>query len=342
MRSSFFVFLIFCLMGCSATDTLTMRVQEPAPVQLPPQMNRIGIIDRSQSEDKDQPLEKVDQVLSVEGLNLDKDGASESISGLQLELEKNNRFTEVKKLESEKLGNPAFGAFPSPVSWDRIAEICNKHRLDGLFSLEFYDTDTKIDYSTKKVTLEGPLGLDVPALEHHAEVSTVIKTGWRIYDYHGRTIVDEYAITEGFTTVGKGINPTEAISAVTGRKESVQQISNQIGQSYALSVVPYWTRVKREYFVKGNDRFKMAKRRAQTGNWDGAAEIWREETENPDPKLAGRAHYNMAIINEINGDIDAAMEWARTAYEDFNEKRALRYLNILKNRKARIQRLDRQ
>ncbi len=27
-------------------------------------------------------------------------------------------------------------------------------------------------------------------------------------------------------------------------------------------------------------------------------------------KIAGRAHYNMAIINEINGDLETAKQWA--------------------------------
>jgi len=42
----------------------------------------------------------------------------------------------------------------------------------------------------------------------------------------------------------------------------------------------------------------------------------------------------MAIINEINGDIDAAIMWAQKAYEDYRVKIALGYVNILRNRKA--------
>lgn len=41
----------------------------------------------------------------------------------------------------------------------------------------------------------------------------------------------------------------------------------------------------------------------------------------------------MAIINEINGDLDKAIEWASKSYTDYGDKLALRYLNLLKNRK---------
>ena len=51
--------------------------------------------------------------------------------------------------------------------------------------------------------------------------------------------------------------------------------------------------------------------------------------------MADRACYNMAIINEINGNLDKAIEWAQKSYEDYNDKLALQYLNILKNRKSK-------
>jgi hypothetical protein len=41
----------------------------------------------------------------------------------------------------------------------------------------------------------------------------------------------------------------------------------------------------------------------------------------------------MAIINEINGDLDAALKWARKSYEDYNDKLGIRYVRILENRK---------
>ncbi len=47
----------------------------------------------------------------------------------------------------------------------------------------------------------------------------------------------------------------------------------------------------------------------------------------------------MAIINEINGNLEDAIEWARKSYEDYNNRQALRYLNELKYRLFRVQQL---
>jgi|GEM_PF-6700738 len=40
----------------------------------------------------------------------------------------------------------------------------------------------------------------------------------------------------------------------------------------------------------------------------------------------------MAIINEINGDLETAKSWAEKAYSDYRCKPALRYVRILENR----------
>jgi hypothetical protein len=89
----------------------------------------------------------------------------------------------------------------------------------------------------------------------------------------------------------------------------------------------------RDYYVKGTDNFKIARRKAQVGKWDEAGLLWEKETKNPSSRIAGRANYNMAIINEINGDLDSALKWAQKSYEDTNNKLALRYVRILENRR---------
>jgi len=201
-----------------------------------------------------------------------------------------------------------------------------------LFSLEIFDTDSKINYSTRQVQIKTPLGT-IPGLEHQADMETAVKTGWRIYDPAGQQILDEYNLGESIVLTGKGINPLLAAAALTGRKEAVNKVSNKAGHNYALRILPYEIRVMRDYYVKGTDNFKIAKRKAQIGKWDDAGKLWEIETANPRMKIAGRACYNMGIINEINGDLDNALQWVQKAWEDYNVKPALKYTRILENRK---------
>ncbi|MGK7389134.1 MAG: DUF6340 family protein [Candidatus Cyclobacteriaceae bacterium M2_1C_046] len=337
-----FLLLLITLLGSCAKNGLTLSVTEPAPVTIPNYIEKVGVVNRTTPDKGNEAIDKIDKVLSMEGKDMDKEAAQQAVAGLYHELGQNTRFSEVEIIEAQKTDNPGMGVFPAPLSWEEVDRLCRENNVDALFTLAFYDTDANVAYNSVPVEIKGPLGVRVPALEHHVTITTFIKTGWRIYDPASRVILDEFIINDRQVSTGRGINPARAAEAVIGRKDAVLQVSNIIGSSYSARIMPYWVRVHREYFVKGTNNFKIAKRRAQTGDWDGAAELWALEVDNPKRKVAGRAHYNMAIINEINGDKPAALEWATKAYADYNIKAALDYINILKYRISRDQELEYQ
>ena len=321
------------LYSCSSTNLVYIRVQQPAPVTISPEIKNVGIVNRSIVSDKNKALDIIDKVLTVEGDSLDRQAAQAGVIGLADELIKNNRFTGVTAFNSLDLRTNVPGQFPAPLTWDVVEKICREKHVDALFSLELFDTDSKVSYAAVPVSMKTPLG-NIPGIEHHANMLTTVKTGWRIYDPVEKVVLDEYPITKNVTFTGKGINPVAAAGAIINRKEALIDVSRKTGQDYAFRLIPYWIRVTRDYYVKGTDNFSVAKRRAQTGNWDGAAELWKKETTSSSSKIAGRACYNMAIICEINGQLDKAIEWAQKAYENYNNKLALRYINMLKDRKA--------
>jgi hypothetical protein len=322
---------LFC--SCKMQE-LYLNVIEPAPVTIPAYIKNAGIVDRSDPADATKTIDAVDKVLSLEGANLDKEGAAAALAGLTDELGRNTRFTEVKTIQAEKVGSPGLGIFPPPLSWEAVDAICRENDTDALFSLEIFDTDTKISYQVRKAqgnnkTLLGA----ITGIEQQADMLTIVKTGWRIYDPSSKSILDEIAIAKNLTFSAKGLTPVIAASALIDRKEAVKKVGNLAGLAFAQRILPYEIRVSRDYYVKGTDNFVIAMRKARTGNWDQAGELWKVETENRDDKIAGRACYNMAIISEINGSLDTALEWARKSYEDYNNRKALRYIDILEYRK---------
>ena len=68
--------------------------------------------------------------------------------------------------------------------------------------------------------------------------------------------------------------------------------------------------------------------------WDKAAEYWEKNIENPKPKIAGSARYNLAIFNEINGKLEEAIDLVESAGTQYQHKLIKAYLQILNNRKA--------
>jgi len=326
------VLLFIVLLSSCKMQQLYLTVAEPAPVTLSGNIKTVGVINRSMPTDQTKILDVLDKALSLEGVNLDRDGAEQAITGLSNELLNNQRFSEVKTLSDIDFRTPKLGIFPGPLSWEIVDKICKETGTDALFSLEYYDTDTKINYSTRDVNIKTPLGISIPGKEHIAEMETIVKTGWRIYDPANKVIADEFNHFQSVVFTGRGINPLVAAAALTGRKEAIKEVSNKAGHGYGMRLLPFSLRVMRDYFVKGTDNFKIARRKAQLGKWDEAGQLWEKETGNPKMKVAGRACYNMAIINEINGDVDTALQWAQKAYEDYNIKPGREYSRILENR----------
>lgn len=328
--------------SCVSTNQLTMNATEPAPVSIASDVQNIGIINRSLPSEGHKTIDQIDKILSIEGKNLDKHGADAAVTALRDELRAEGRFKEIIKIDSIGALKKGLGVLPATLTWDQVEALCAQYDVDVIFSLAFYDTDTKVDYRQTTIQYPNTLGIKVPIPGHEVTLTTLIKNGWRVYDPQSKLILDEYFFNENIVGVGSGINPIEAVKTVINRKEAVVEHSKNIGNSYAARIRPYRHRVTRNYFVRGTDNFVVAKRRAQTGDWNGAAELWEHDLSHPDEKVAGRAHYNMAISSEINGDLDKAMDYASKSYSDYRNNEALRYLDILRYRMRQNQRLNRQ
>jgi Family of unknown function (DUF6340) len=316
--------------ACSATNLMSLSVQVPAPVTIPGNARTIAVADRTATTSQSKVTDVVDKIFSLETPKLDSAGAGRSMAGLKDALLKTDRFDEIVMI-SDHLNTVNPAQFPTPLSWEVVSELCNKNKADLLFALELFDTDSKLTYAVQPVKINTVLG-SIPAIEHEASMATLVKSGWRIYDPASKEILDEFAVSNNIIYSGRGINPVAAANAVISRGEAVKAVGYETGKIYATRITPEWIRVSRDYYVKGTDRFIIAKRKAQTGNWDNAAALWQQETTNRKAKIAGRACYNMAIINEINGNLPKAIEWAQTAYENYNNKLALRYVNLLRRR----------
>lgn len=337
-----YIGISFLLMGCSATNNLTMGATEPAIVSLRKEITRVGIINRSLPSEGNEQLDKLDRILSAEGMQLDEKGAEAAVQALSDALWRSDKFEEIRILGSDPDTKKGSGIFPATLPWETIDRLCGENGVDLIFSLAYYDTNTQVSFKMGTGELPNEIGIKVSVPLHEVTLNTQIGNGWRIYDPKTRTIVDEFEYLDQFVSVGKGINPLKAVEAVTRRNESVLQYSKDMGNAYGLRLLPIKHRVTRDYFVRGTDNFVVAKRRAQTGDWDGAAQLWAKEVDHPQSKIAGRACYNMAIINEINGNLDVAMEWASRSYADYGNKDALRYLDLLKYRASQNRILQEQ
>jgi hypothetical protein len=81
MKTSTIIVLLAIIFTSCKTNELYINVLQPAPVTMPSGIKKIGIINRSIPTDETRLVDVLDKVLSLEGTDLDRDGAWESITG---------------------------------------------------------------------------------------------------------------------------------------------------------------------------------------------------------------------------------------------------------------------
>jgi hypothetical protein len=337
-----FLALLILFSSCGATNRLTLGITEPAIVHLHEDIKNIGIINRSLPSKGNNALDQIDKILSAEGLHLDKKGAEAAISALSTELSVIKNFDTIKILEGVEEVKKGLGVMPATLSWELVEKLCAENEVDVLISLAFFDTNTKTDLKVTTMKLPNDFGVDVDVPGHRINLNTLVACGWRLYDPQTKEIVDRRTYNKNMNFSGQGINPMKAVEAVAGRNETVQEYSRNVGIAYAKRMIPRYRRIARDYFSGGTDKLKMAHRRAQAGDWKGAADLWEQELSNPDQKVAGRAHYNMAISSEIDGDLEKAIQYASKSYTDFETRAAIDYVNVLRYRVSQNRVLEQQ
>lgn len=337
-RFVIFILATTTLYSCK-TEEVYFNALVPATVTIPTYIKKVGIINRSPISDSSRFVKKLDLVLSAKSETIDSESSKECIRGLKDGLQQSNIFQGIAVLDSVNIPNYSPGIFPAPLSWDQVTDICQRNNVDALFALELFHTNTKLNLINSPVAI---VAAKAPVVAGGGGLSTTISIGWRIYDPQNKIILDEFPMSQGLTFSGGGINPVDEATALMNHKAAVMTASYQLGQGYATRILPYTVRVCREFYIKGNMNFVMARRMADAGDWKRAADLWKNETLNPKPKLQARADYDMAIICEMNGDIDGAITWAKKAYETGGKRLALDYINELENRAADNQLLNQQ
>ena len=188
-RLQVMVLAVLCgtLCSCASTNHLTLSVTRPAPIYLPATIKRVGIINRSVPSEDNKKLDK----------ELDRDGDDAAVHGLYNEMATFERLTDVKIIGAANVKTTNDYVVPPALTRATIDKLCKRNDVDAIFSLAFYDTDSKIDYHVVTKQVDGPLGVKVPLVEHHGTVTTHIKTAWRIYDPSTGTA----AMSGGSTTI---------------------------------------------------------------------------------------------------------------------------------------------
>ncbi|HLF33297.1 MAG TPA: DUF6340 family protein, partial [Cyclobacteriaceae bacterium] len=146
----------------------------------------------------------------------------------------------------------------------------------------------------------------------------------------------EYHFDHRMDWSGSGNSIDDAVRAVTGKNEAINQASYNSGEIYARRITPAWYTVERIYYKRSKHDQDLAEgaRMMEINDWDQAIESLDRAVKNGKRKTRGRAAHNMAVVYEILGDLDNAKKWAQDAYAKYRNKKSKYYLYDLNDRMA--------
>ena len=331
-NSTVLLFLLTIIVSCSTTRNVDILTIEPAPVSLSNTIKRVGIIGGKVHLEEEKEQTGLHQLISRENQELAQKARDAAINGLYNELTGDSRFDTIILMEDivENEKDPDNnGAY---LGWDMVEALCEKHQVDAIFSMAYYDSDTRV--SLKKTTMEqlNLLRVKEKVSAHQITLETLIENGWRIYDPSSKLLIDEFTFNNQIVSTAKGLDPYEALQAIEDRAKDIVEQGKQTGSSYGARLQPYEHSITRDYFVRGTPDFEQAEIYTLTGDWEAAADLWKKETENNDPKISSKACYNLAILNERNNNLAEAMGWADKAYSKHQAKKIAEYIESLKYR----------
>jgi hypothetical protein len=147
---------------------------------------------------------------------------------------------------------------------------------------------------------------------------------------------DTLSFEDNTLNFGKRINNT------------INSSSIYLGRAFGAKVIPTWLKVERIYYKSKHPDMLIAEKYALNNDWLKAAEIWNKQSRNKNQKIAAKASFNMALACEMEGRIDAAIDWLVQSYSgvtvngEEHQANCKHYISVLALRKKEIEKLDKQ
>ncbi|MBC7451195.1 MAG: hypothetical protein H7259_06870 [Cytophagales bacterium] len=339
--TSSLLFLILFLSSCSGTRTINLSLMKPAIITLDRSITTIALLNRALPADKQ--TNRIESVITGEGINQDKQGRQHLLEGLNYAFSQSPNLKGVL-LTDELTGDGSGTTFPAPLTWDVIEKICQENHTDAVIALETYDSDCIITNVAGQVTTTNAFGVSIPNIQYHANQKITIKAGFRIYDLKNRKIADEYTYSYWRSWDANANNIAQALSGLINKGLAINQTCYEAGGFYEKRISPTWINEQRMLYTRaGNSPMAVGSRMAIVGNWTEASTYWQQAlTTSTKRKLLGRATYNLALSSEVAGDLFAAKDWISKSYGMYNNPNAPQYQSVLNRRYNELIRLNQQ
>ena len=156
------------------------------------------------------------------------------------------------------------------------------------------------------------------------------------------TILDEVALKETIDWFADGETAFSAVDELPTAIDAIGQAAYNIGMRYGERISPTWQETHRFFYSSGGIEMRKAAEMVHSGDWHGAAVLWRKLAYGEHQKTAARACFNMALFCEMEDELIPALDWAVKSYIIKQDELTMEYIDLLKQRYSDRRRLKKQ
>lgn len=293
--------------SCTSIKTLVINIEQPAELNFPKNITKIGIINNAVSQPEN--LGHLTETYTENGtITTEKTIVKSDSNNILLTNALFNALIDINYFDSVSVYKYPLRSDTSylnvyEIDSDKVKQLCEETNSDAILSLdrfivssylhnEFYDIDINMKY----------LDLKINAL-------------FRLYSKSGEAISPLLNMSDSiFWTAA--YNQSECISEkdIPTREDAVKQAIIYTAEKFGATIVPSWVEEPRFYYGD----IKKANKEMANNNWIAARNLWLKTFEDlPESKKKGRLANNIALTYELDDDLKNALKWTKIAQELF-------------------------
>ncbi len=311
-----FLFLILLFFSSCKTAMLytTLDILRPAQVEFDADVNNILIVNNSTLEFIESDY--IDSAFETdsEKYRFLKDSiAIYILSVLTQELEETDFFNSVD-LQLNLPENKTDPSAISPLQFKDVLDLCEKYDADAILSLDYISLTHEFNlYYT-----------------YIGAMTLFYETLWSIH-YPDKIETTAVHFKDSLSWIFNRSYTDGTITDLPEAQDAIIDAALLTGQNSFKRFIPYWDAVDRYFYDSKDIIMKQGMDSVYVKNWQAAVQLWSKVyNTTKKPKLKAEAANNIAIVYEILGNYDMALEYINISFDIFITRLSTSYDDIIR------------
>lgn len=317
-------------------ETLTIQNVQHAKNELSSDIQSITLMNRSMSNQfQDYPEDSLQQYFYRRNFQLSKivldslasDTCLRALAALMFE---SNRYDVVVPVERNLRREISYEQMPDLLSKSEVQDICTRFNTDALMVLERFFTKSMADFSEQRFeTSNGPMR------SYNATLDLKYHAFFRVYTPKDPVLVKEINVNDTIYWESDDITLERLFEKLPSVKNALISAGIKAALDADSQISPSWIDEKRVYFLldKKNDQ---GKKFMESNDFLQAEKYWQGFAQSKNKNIRSKAEFNLALISELNGDLDKAIEYGLKSFYSQYRFQTEHYLKQLQARKEAL------